>query len=382
MTAERKQAGGGAVFLMGLAGGLVLYSVTAQAVAAGRGSGPALPSAAAVSEDLSRSDASSAVERFKAFLASPPVIESLVFSERLAPDPTTPWRTDIPLSASQAFRFYHARWQPNALFLRELPGPGAVGDLKTPGLLAVRFNDECWFHYGHGYEEQWLDFGVSVGNQTNLVYQAAHENIAVLRQVLNLGIMHAEVGTAEWNGNRFRIRQPTRDYQITGELRPSSAGLVESLRVTYASRDRDIHYLVRYGYQTESLPGGLPRVISCFWLNEGKEVQRDEFTLQKLTTRTAPLERPRFAPDQIGASNGWQLRFFTNEAMYVVAPGGKLQLVGITKEGVTPKGFPGKPARSELAVVYSVCAGANAWIFILAVRMKRRHNKNLKPKTV
>ena len=382
MTAERKRAGWGVAFLVGLAGGLVLQSVGAQAVEAGRGSDSALLTATSASREALRTNAFSAVERFKAFLASPPVIESLVFSERLAPDPTTPWRTDIPLSASHAFRYYHARWQPGAFFLRELPGPGAVADLKTPGLLAVGFNDQCWFHYGHGYGDEWLDSGVSIGGQTNLVCRTAHENIAILRQVLNLGIMHAEVGTAEWNGNRFRIRQPTRDYDITGELRPSSAGLVESLRVTYASRDRDIHYLVRYGYQTESLPGGLPRVISCFWLNEGKEVQRDEFTLQKLTTRTAPLERPRFAPDQIGASNGWQLRFFTNEAMYVVAPGGKLQLVGITKEGVTPKGFPGKPARSELAVVYSVCAGANAWIFILAVRMKRRHNKNLKPKTV
>ncbi len=78
------------------------------------------------------------------FLSSPPVVESLVFSERLPPDPKTPWRTDIPLTTSHAFRYWHARWQPGAYFLRGIESPDTVADLRMPGLLAVRFEDQCW----------------------------------------------------------------------------------------------------------------------------------------------------------------------------------------------------------------------------------------------
>ncbi len=213
----------------------------------------------------------SPVERFKLFLSSPPVVESLIFSERLPPDPQQPGRTDIPVSASLAFRYYQARWQPGAYFLREIAAPNAQSDLKTPGLLAVRFNEQCWFHFGHGYGS--IDRLESGSYFSNDVCQTAFNNSSVLRQVMTFGLMHSDAGSVEWRGNQFRVRTPALGLRITGELNVLASGLVQSLKVTYFNAKGEIHWLISYSYATNQPVDGLPSTIRCFWLNGSKELQ-------------------------------------------------------------------------------------------------------------
>jgi hypothetical protein len=187
------------------------------------------------------------------------VIERLVFGERLPPDPKAPWRTDLPLSSSQSFRYYHARWQSNAYFLREIASPDAVDDVKTSGLLASRFEDQCWFRDGDAAYDGRIEFGVSL---TNMVCATAFRSSFPLRQILNLGIMHAQIGSAEWEGNRFRIRETTRTFDIAGELFVGASGWVDGLQVKYSNATQDIRWVIRYGYDTNALSPFFPRTIS------------------------------------------------------------------------------------------------------------------------
>ena len=304
------------------------------------------------------------------------MVESLVFSERLPPDPKTPWRTDIPLSASHAFRYWHARWQPGAYFLREIEAPDAVADLQTPGLLAVQFEDQCWFHYGRGWGDDFIDIGVAPSNN---VCVSAFLNTDVLRQVMTLGLMHSEVGSVEWSGNQFRVRKATRDYRITGEIQPSPAGTVESLRVTYSATKGDVHWVIRYIYGTRSPANGLPSAIRCFWLDGTREVQRLEFVIHALKLSATALGLAAYEPAPFIASNIWQRNLFTNNAIYAILPGGELKRLESLAVRPPRNPPPGRASTGQFALVYSAWAGANLWIFILAVRMIRRQTQ--KPKT-
>ncbi len=310
-----------------------------------------------------------AVEAFKNFLSSPPIVESLVFSERQPPDPKAPWRTDVPLNSSQAFRYYEVRWQPGAYLLREFDAPGALSDLHTAGRLAARFNDQCWFHFGRGYHTEIVQTGAGA---TNRVCQAAYLNSDVLRQVLTLGLMHSEVGSVEWRGNRFRVRQPTRDVRIAGELAPSASGLADSLRVTYTDKSGDINWVIRYDYGNAPAAGALPSTIRCFWLDRDREVERSEFVIQSLRTPPAPLGAEAFLDAGLLRSNTWQVRVYSNEAVYVVLPDKTLKMVERLGRQVVPRRLPGQPGVAKLAAVYTVWAGVNVWIFILGVRMSVR----------
>lgn len=292
----------------------------------------------------------SPIQRFKDFLSHPPVIESLVFSERLPPDPKTPWRTDIPLSASHAFRYWHARWQPGAYFLREIKSPDAMSDLQTPGLLAVQFENQCWFHFGRGWGDDFIDYGESASNH---VCEVASANSEVLWQVMALGLMHSKAGSIEWSGDQFRVRAPTRAYRITGGLQPSPTGMTDSLRVTYSDAKGAIHWIIRYGYEANRLATGLPSVIRCYWLDSSKEIQRDEFVIRTLRIRASPLALADFSLDPLLATNGWQMHLFTNNAIFAVLPGGQLKkLEDVVAQTPTGRGRAGRVTAGRLALVY------------------------------
>jgi len=108
---------------------------------------------------------SPAVAEFKKFLSNPPMVESIVFSQRQHPDPQKPSRLDLPLSSSQVFRYYEGRFQQDTFLLRELRDKDAISDLKTTGLLAADDGVAGWFYYGPNSGNKIIEFGTGITNK-------------------------------------------------------------------------------------------------------------------------------------------------------------------------------------------------------------------------
>lgn len=321
-------------------------------------------------------EGASLLQTFKNFLSTTPLIESLVFRERLPADTNAPWREDIPFTSSQSFRYYQARCQPGAYFLREISNPDALLNQRTPGLLAACFGDKSWFHYGRGYRNEVIQFGVGPSNRVSLF---AYLNSDVLRRVLTLGLM-SEVGSVQWEGNSFRVRSdgtPNRFLSISGLLTSSAAGLADSLSVTYSTRTGDIQWIIRYGYEDRGLPAGLPSLIRCFSINHDKEIERDEFLISNLKMAPDAQKIEAFRANQFVATNRWKVHFYTNDEVYLILPDGKRTRIEYRGRQLAQENSPGAPGPTQVAAVYTLWAGANFWMFILATRMsagtQRKH---------
>lgn len=313
----------------------------------------------------------SPIDSFKTFLSSPPVVEHLIFSERLPPDPEKPWRYDLSVSESRVYRYYEARWQPGAYFLRDIAATDSAGDPRTLGVLAARFDNHSWFHDSFGYRGRFLQFSAEPDGR---LCQTADLNSDVLRQVMTFGLMHSYIGSIRWNGNSFRVLASTLDLEIAGELTPSLSGLPDSLSVTYTGSQGDIHWIIRYAYGAGEDTTGLPSTIRGFWVSDGQELQRTEFVIYALKTRTAKLGLEAFSPARLAATNSWEQHFVSSNAVYALLPSGKLRLIERLGKPVLDK-LPGQATPTQLAAVYAVWAAANAFIFILVARMrgKRKH---------
>lgn len=316
----------------------------------------------------------SAVAKFKGFLSAPPVVECLVFSEQLPPDAAAPWRTDVPLESSRALRYWLARWQPEAYLLREITSLDALYESRTPGLLAVRFGDECWFHYGRGYHNEVVQFAVGTENNVRV---AADLNSDILRQVLAFGLMRTQLGSVEWHGTKFDVARPERGFNINGELVSVEHGLPREMLVTYSRNGEALNWKIRYDYGGNASLD-LPSMIRCLRVDEGVEIERQRFVIYALETRNVPLGREAFRPDSLLTSNHWHTLVYTNRSIYEAVTGGKLRLVGADSGRPSQGIASGHLTRAQGGVLYLMWAGANASILLLSIRMsldKRRRNK-------
>lgn len=316
-----------------------------------------------------------AVEKFKRFLSATPVVENLVFSERLPPDPKAPWRVDIAITESQAFRYFQARWQPNGFFLREILSPTAILDVDSRGLVAARFEQQSWFREWNNSPRSEI-LQVSTDRHSSLDRTVTIIS-SVLRQVLTFGLMHSDIGTVEWRGNHFHVQHPTKKIQITGQLINSLTGYPETLRITYSDDRGDVHWIIRYGFEKSLLTEGLPSELLCFWLNKDhREIQLCEFSIYELKTRRESLGINSFSADMLATQNQWKVHLVTTNAVYAVLPGGEQHLIERFGKPLTTQRT--HSASVKMAIAYSTWAAVNGWIFIFAVRM-RKQRKIKKP---
>jgi hypothetical protein len=316
---------------------------------------------------------SARVEAFKSFLSTPPAVQSVVFSERQPPDPQHPSRLDLPLASSRSFRYYEGRFQSDAFLLRELAMGDALSDSKAFGLLAANDGASAWFHQGVDRRGAIVEFGTGI---TNEVRRSAHVASHKLRQVLTLGIMRCAPGTLEWHGDKFRVTRPDEGLSAWGDLHTSENGAVDSLNATYRLDSGDVHWKIRYAYGETNMTG-LPSEIRCFLLLNGAEVEIAEFTIYQLRLAAEPLISSAFSPEKIIADKGWDAVTHTNHGFYLLAGNGSVRKLNIS-ESFSPL----DRNRSHLARVppgvYAAWAGANATIFVLALRMRAKIVKSTK----
>lgn len=311
------------------------------------------------------------VETFKKFLSSPPPIANVIFSERMPPDPQKPWRTDIPLQTSKQFRFWHGMWDPTGYFLREIPPGGSVTNLKTPGLLAASMDGLCTFHYGRGYNEEFVDVGAAAD-----VCDVAKLNSAELRQVLTMGLMHSEISSIQWNGNNFKVLHTTQEVEIRGSINKNLSDQVDSMKVSYTTDKGDVNWNLRYEYGSAELNSNKTVLrISCFWVKNGEEVERSEFDLYHLESEPNRSFADYLKPDAYIKGNFWQEHVYTNNAVYSLLANGDLKLLMKNGKSLVPARRPGEATGMDYGLTYSLWGAANIGIFILGVGMNVKQNQ-------
>ncbi|MDA1273434.1 MAG: hypothetical protein O2960_05195 [Verrucomicrobia bacterium] len=324
-----------------------------------------------------RSEGGSPVERFKAFISSPPVIKDIVFRKKVRQDLSKPMRMDGSFALSTNFEYFHARWQPDATLLRQIPDPSDIESLKIDRLLVSIFRDEYWLVDRERMATHWF----KRSETDNFVFRIANRRMYSLRKLLNLGLIHVPIASIVWNGNTFLVNRTLVSEEIKeirGELFAKGTNRPTELRVKYAGPRSYAEHVVRYAYETEfdELPF-LPSKISTFYLNDGREVEVDEMTIVELDTAKTPLGTSAFDPQPFIDANKIGIGAYTNDALYSVTADGHLEFVR-SYHSETPSFFSRRITRSaERIFLYASWVGANVGIFFVFRRIRKIHNNQV-----
>ena len=251
-----------------------------------------------------QADEAAAVESFKSFLESPPVVRSLAFGIR---DQVRPIGGEVYYDArsgklrmvdspeiathprpgldDEGFRWYWARWQPGAFVLRQLiPDEGGDSEGKQPsGLHSFgRYGETYWAHRGGNLQTHDSGDDASGAPVRNLVRLWE----GMLARVLNLGAHDLAVGVIRWQGDQFQHQSAMGNIPIGGRLR-TEAGKVAGLDLQH---DNQHNYRVEYQYVEGTEPDWLPRkYVRSYLAPSGPEV-RAEVRIRHVEFSDHPLE--------------------------------------------------------------------------------------------
>ena len=324
----------------------------------------------------------SAVEQFKQFLASPPIIQNLVFQQKV-PMGGGMRPLDGSFAFSTSWEYFQAKWQTNGLFFRRLNGPSDVTNFAVAGELV------SWSGHEHALVEPtrqittWDDRDPTVAGKRISVFYTSQFFLDPLKEILNLGIMHAEIGSTRWEGNRFESQRELDEQPlvITGEVFPGSNGPPRAMKVCYRLPHLTNSYVIRYGYDPPLRHPFIPTVMTNLWLSGGSgevtnEIELNQWRILDFETAEAPLAPEAFSVAPFARRNAWASRVYTNGAIYYVATNGELRLAyPLNPSGMRPT-LP--PSRTALAAFYTCWGALNVTLFALMVGAKERNQEQIK----
>lgn len=315
----------------------------------------------------------SPVEQFKQFISCPPVISNLVFRQKV------PMRGGIkPLDGtfalSRNWEYFHARWQTNAILFRRLSGPDDVTNFTVASQLV------SWSGHQHALVgppallTTWDDRDPSVPRRPISFLYTSHCELDPLRDVLNLGIMYAEIGSVRWDGNRFGTEcMVHRDrVLISGELFPEPDGPPRALTVHYAFPHSALHYVIRYGYHCNAPPAIPPTVITSFWITRDPkgaqiEMELNQWRILDFQTAATPMAAEAFDAAPFAQSNRWTALVYTNGGFYERTTNGTLRLAYVLP---TPSKPPIASSPAARRAFYACWGGLNLALFALMLGAK------------
>jgi hypothetical protein len=219
---------------------------------------------------------------------------------------------------------------------------------------------------------------------TSFLY-TSHFELDPLREVLNLGIMYAEIGSVRWRGNRFRTEceLDSKRVRITGELLPAADGPPIGLKVHYAFPGRALDYLVRYGYEPSAKWTFLPTVITNCWITKDRrgariEMELDQWRILDLQAANNPLEPGAFDAAPFARQSHWTNHIYTNGGFYERGANGGFRLAYTSAISVRP---PAVSSQAGRAAFYACWGGLNLAIFALLLRAKEPNTQQNKDQT-
>jgi len=254
-------------------------------------------------------DAPSAAEQFKTFLATPPpAIEKFVF-RRTTRLPTATGGEENHVD------FYHARWQANGLFMRQLHSLEDIDQPQLPrtgvnvGLFAGRYKDAAWILSGES-----ASFMTPLGtNRQNNVVNVQSAAVGVLHQALNMGVTKVPFGSFKWQGNEFEALAAD-GTTIRGSLIQTSDGRPKQLKFIVNS---NLFALMDYSYTKKLDMAFIPDRFSFTSVNIKQRFTNTyaQFEIYALTPSTTVLGEEYFKPEEyISPQNTKVVEVWTNNA--------------------------------------------------------------------
>lgn len=235
------------------------------------------------------------VEDFKAFLASPPCVNRLVFireSNDNIKNDSESYKTNASL--------YLLRWQTNAFFLCEGKRVEQFNESRLPNTLILSaFDSNRW--YASGYAVNHTFFSPTV---TNDVSQTTSFGKGMAALAMGLGIHLLVPGTLSWSTSTNFTAECSAEGTLQGQIEKITDGRVSE--VSYSSSATPLwRFILRYEYLNPQLPNYLPSTIHKFdvKLDTSHESETENLAILHFETNTTPLSIDAFNPSGVMATN-------------------------------------------------------------------------------
>ncbi len=261
------------------------------------------------------------LEQFKQFMASPPVIENVVFQMITA-------FGDSPLPEAKGAKGVHdwvnylqARWQPDCLFLKSGTNLNVADPGKRTGEeINARFHDEHWTLSRMGFVTSWSDSAKTPDQIRSLPSRAFHHRSHQFAELMNMGVMQIPVGVVKWDGDSFNapgyIPELKTHVEVTGHVKPDANGYAKEMSVQYRSKTGIFAYVLRYYYETNVGLSYFPNRLTSSIVRDGKETKLMECETVSIKTSPARLARSDFDPEVLIPARGVPITRYTNDTLY------------------------------------------------------------------
>jgi hypothetical protein len=309
------------------------------------------------------------VDYFKAFMASPPIITKLTWYKLARTDSSsglvaTNWVGTTRVSANG----FIGRYQPACIFLKHVLNPQELNFDVLPGSEVEGSRGAVhWMVNTQGLTGYWEDtarFTAEIRIGPSIAF---HSRTAELAELLNMGVMHMDPGTANWHGDRFTadayIPEMKMPMSINGTLRATAEHLVKDMDVTYRSRIGEWHYVLRYTYEEKSTQHDMPSKIESFFVSDGEERKMAQWTILSLIRSPNHIDERLFALPKNCTTDRFRMFYYTNNGWYAKNAVGQLAPIagGANKWGASDGTLTNRTSYYGAVLCSTIFAFASMW---------------------
>lgn len=248
----------------------------------------------AAAPDAGPTDAAPA-DRFKEFIANPPVIEDAFYSQQVI---------------GYAPLYYWVKWQPGALFLGVSLATNLAAVPAKTRLLSCE--QQITAGFGEKFRQVihstdlyvWTNKNIP-DEQNNSLFRTYKAALDVQgAELLNMGCLLAEVGSIRWAGDDFTVTNHSRGIVVQGQLTRDSKGRASALSVQPRMLDRKSknsgYYprIYEYFYETNLALSYLPsRIVATHEDEKGQQGLQIEYKIFSMKTANSSLPEESFIFD-------------------------------------------------------------------------------------
>src|ERR1022692_4005641 len=173
------------------------------------------------------------LDAFKQFMASPPVIEGLLYEKIMARDTQKGLADGVP-GTNGRVTYGFAKCQPGCLYLK-LGGSDLVAapNLQSGEEIDAMLGVEHWRIDPIGLCAYWKDSAKQPEQIRMGPSRLFHQRSDDFKQVLNMGVMHLEPGAIKWAGDTFNVSGYVPEakawVEVEGTIRPGPDGRAQEM---------------------------------------------------------------------------------------------------------------------------------------------------------